>query len=300
MSREIVDKILMYIDEHIYEKISLNDLAAIAGYSPFYFSALFSEIMGISVTAYIRIRKLQYALVSLLEGEKIIDISLKYAFESHEGFTRSFTKLFGSTPKTVRKYLTTYTVPKYVVPDITLRKENIDMKTKQNLVEDMHCILFAFLQESIEEAKEGHCTEINIELLPDNQIKVSDNGRGIPLSDNQGRNQEIFAKILAGHPITKLEYERMEPLPSHGLQVANSLCEKLAVVVYRNGTVYKQDFVRGIAQHEVTCEVTDHASGMEITLMPDKEIFGDTRFSKQFIESWIGELSLDKVTLRIL
>lgn len=295
MSREIVDKILMYIDEHIYEKINLSELADIAGYSPFYFSALFSETMGISVTAYIRIRKLQHALVSLLAGDKIVDISLKYAFESHEGFTRSFTKLFGSTPKTVRKYLTTYTVPKYVVPENLLRKENINMKATQNLVEDMHRILFAFLQESIEEAKEGHCTEINIEFLPDNQVKVSDNGRGIPLSDNPKRNQEIVAKILAGHPITKLEYERMEPLPSRGLQVANSLCEKLSVVVYRNGNVYKQDFVRGIAQHEVTCEMSNHESGMEVTLVPDREIFGDMTFSKQLIEKWISENSLDKL-----
>ena len=98
MSTEILKEILAYIDEHIYEKISLLELAEMAGYSPFYFSKLFSEIMGMPITGYIRIRKLQYALGSLLEGRKVLDVSLMYAFDSHEGFTRSFTQLFGSTP----------------------------------------------------------------------------------------------------------------------------------------------------------------------------------------------------------
>lgn len=66
MNTEVMKEILAYIDSHIYEKISLVKLAEIAGYSPFYFSKLFSEIMGMPITGYIRIRKLQYALGSLL------------------------------------------------------------------------------------------------------------------------------------------------------------------------------------------------------------------------------------------
>lgn len=81
----------------------MAELAELAGYSPFYFSKLFAETMGVSVTGYIRIRKLQYALCSLLEGKKVLDVSIMYAFDSHEGFTRSFTKLFGQAPSTVRK-----------------------------------------------------------------------------------------------------------------------------------------------------------------------------------------------------
>ena len=53
MSTEILKEILAYIDEHIYEKISLLELAEMAGYSPFYFSKLFSEIMGMPITGYI-------------------------------------------------------------------------------------------------------------------------------------------------------------------------------------------------------------------------------------------------------
>lgn len=289
MSNDVFEKILKYIDEHICEKISLKDLAELAGYSPFYFSSLFSGVVGVSVTTYVRVRKLQYAMKSLLEGEKIIDVSFKYGFESHEGFTHSFTKLFGSTPKTVRRYLTAYTVPRYVVPVVSLRKDNMDMRITKNLFEDMHQVLFAFLQESIKEGKLGYCTEINIWLLQDNQIRVMDDGRGLPLSENNELNQEIFSRTLAGCPITSLDYERMEELREQGIQVAGSLCEMLSVTVYKNENAYTQHYVRGIAQHEIKREKINHKQGMEILLTPDKEIFGTTKFSKQRIELWLQE-----------
>lgn len=299
MSEECIKKLLKYIDEHINEKVKLKDLSNIVGYSPFYFSKLFSEIFGISVTTYIRIRKLQYAMMSLLEGEKIVDISFRYAFESHEAFTRSFTKLFGTTPKTVRKYLTTYTVPEFFVPNLLLKRRYMDMKEKDNIFEDMHQILFEFLNESVQEAKTGNCSEISITLLPNNQVRLIDNGRGIPLSNNAEQNQAKLDKILAGHPITSLEYGKMEDFHSVGLQTVNSLCEQLSVIIYRNDKVYKQDYVRGIAQHEINCDVNVEKTGMEIWLIPDMDIFGDIRFSKQRIENWIAEKTKDIENLTV-
>ena len=130
---------MAYVDAHIYEKISLSELSEIARYSHFYFSRLFSETMGMPITAYIRIRKLQYAIVSLLEGHKVLDVAFMYAFESHEGFTRAFTQLFGSTPSTVRKHLTSYTVPKYVVPMISSKKiKNMETMNLMDLQYNMH------------------------------------------------------------------------------------------------------------------------------------------------------------------
>lgn len=299
MNSEILKSILDYIDEHIHAKITLFDLSQLAGYSPFYFSVVFSERMGVSVTTYIRIRKLQYAMGELLKGEKVIDVAYKFGFESHEGFTRSFTKLFGSTPKVVRKYLKTYEVPPCAVPKVTSRKGSFEMKITKNLAEDMHQIVFAFLQESMNEAKAGCCTEINIYLQENNRIQISDNGRGIPLSNNQAKNQEIISKILAGYPITKLDYERMEELNYPGLKVAGSLCEILDVIVYRNSEVYSQSFVRGIAQQDVKCATTEHEAGMEIMIQPDKEIFGEIVFSKERIEQWIDENAKEFKALKV-
>ncbi len=287
MNKEELKVLLDYIEQHINEKIYLDELSKLAGYSPFYFSRLFSEIMGTSVTTYIRVRKLQYAMMSLIEGKKVIDVSNQYAFESHEGFTRSFSKLFGSSPKTVRKYLAAYSVPEYVIPGISSRKDGFNMKKEENLLHDMHEIVFSFIQESVEEAKSGYCTDITIKLLPDNIISICDNGRGLPLSDNKETNQQIFTRILAGAPITRMDYNRMEDIHDINLQIANSLCEFLQVTVYKSNQAYMQKYVRGIAQQEIICKKTDHISGMCIELKPDKRIFADNVFSKELIESWI-------------
>lgn len=296
MNRETLKNILSYIDEHIYEKMSLLDLAEVAGYSPFYFSKLFAEAMGIPVTGYIRIRKLQYALGSLLAGEKVLDVSLMYAFDSHEGFTRSFTQLYGTSPSKVRKYLVSYSVPEWNVPNEEGRK--ILMKLdKETLFDNMHQIVFEVLRTSLEEVDAGHCTEINITLLKDGSIKISDNGRGIPLSKDVCVNQAVLDKILAGHPITNLEYAAMGDFAQCGLQVVNSLCESLQVNVYRNEMWFQQDYVRGIAQHEVVCKELVHEAGTEMILKPDRLIFGETVFSMEVIRGWVEENMSDRVKL---
>lgn len=288
MSTEILKEILAYIDEHIYEKISLLELAEMAGYSPFYFSKLFSEIMGMPITGYIRIRKLQYALGSLLEGRKVLDVSLMYAFDSHEGFTRSFTQLFGSTPSKVKKYLTSYKVPEYCVPNIEGRRMRMG-PDKESLIDNMHQIVYEVLKTSLEEADAGFCTEINITLYEDGRVKITDNGRGIPLSQNEKTNQQVLDKILSGHPISSIEYAQMGDFAQGGMQVINSLCENLRINVYRDSNCYSQDYARGIAQHDVnSCEM-EHSSGTEIILKPDSRIFGDVRFSTDMIKKWVEE-----------
>lgn len=288
MDENKLEEILAYIDENVYEKISLGDLAERAGYSPFYFSKLFSEIMGIPITGYIRIRKLQYALGSLLEGKKVLDVSLMYGFDSHEGFTRSFTQLFGSTPSKVRKYLSSYNVPNYGVPNLEARRINME-SDKKTLSENMHQIIFEVLKESLNEAKEGFCSEINITVFKDGIVQITDNGRGIPLSKNIKVDQRILDKILSGHPISAIEYAQMGDFSQKGMQIVNSLCENLQVNVFRNGTWFRQDYVRGIAQHDVIYKDSEHSPGMEIILKPDTAIFGDTLFSIEMIKNWVDK-----------
>ena len=93
---------MAYIDEHIEEKLSLNDIANYLGYSPFYVSRIFSQIMGISIVSYVRMRKLQFAFSSLQKSKTILEVAYQYGFESHEGFTRSFKRFFGFSPKVIK------------------------------------------------------------------------------------------------------------------------------------------------------------------------------------------------------
>ncbi len=291
MERETLDNILAYIDTHICEKISLCDLSQMAGYSPFYFSKLFSEVMGMPVTGYIRIRKLQYAVVSLLEGHKVLDVAFMYSFDSHEGFTRAFTHLFGSTPSTVKKHLTTYSVPAYVVP--TIQNGRIYMKN-ENLIDlqlDMHQLAFTFLEQSLEEVGNGYCTKIEITLLPEGKIKIKDNGRGIPLSKDLCASKSVLDKILSGRPITSIEYSQMGDLCNANLQTINSLCESLIITVNRDGHQFVQDYIRGVAQHAIYISNSSNHSGTEVIFKPDNNVFPDLPFSEKILQKWIDDTS---------
>lgn len=299
MINDILEKVLAYVDAHIHEKINLCDLSDIAGYSPFYFSRLFSEAMGMPVTGYIRIRKLQHAIVSLLEGNKVLDVALLYAFDSHEGFTRAFTQLFGSTPSTVRKHLNSYAVPVYAVPTNINRRLHMESANIIDLQHNMHQLVFEFLEQSFEEAKAGYCTKIEIVFLPNCKVKITDNGRGLPLSRDSHANKDVLNKILAGNPISNAEYSQMGDLCQASLQTVNSLCEILSVTVNRDGDIFQQDYIRGIAQHDLYISDSVRTSGTEIILKPDTTLFGDTAFSQEILCNWIKTKTADIDGLKV-
>ncbi|MDD5337890.1 MAG: effector binding domain-containing protein [Dehalococcoidales bacterium] len=98
----VIRKALDIIDSRIAEGITPGELAKECGYSTIHFSRLFSGITGMTLMAYITRRKLQYALYDISCSEKIIDVAVKYSFETHAGFTRAFKKCFGYPPSIYR------------------------------------------------------------------------------------------------------------------------------------------------------------------------------------------------------
>lgn len=97
-------KMLDYIDGHICEPISLYRLAQAAGYSPWHSDRIFREHVGITPFDYIRARRLSKAALVLRDQKtKIVDIAFDFVFDSHEGFTKAFTRQFGVSPRTYRQ-----------------------------------------------------------------------------------------------------------------------------------------------------------------------------------------------------
>jgi AraC-like DNA-binding protein len=89
-----------YIERYIHEPISLLDLARAAGYSPWHAARIFKELIGKAPFEYIRSLRLSRAAVKLKDEDvRIIDIALDFVFDSHEGFTRAFSREFGISPK---------------------------------------------------------------------------------------------------------------------------------------------------------------------------------------------------------
>ncbi len=95
-----VQKMQEYIDAHICEKITFRQLSGAAGYSPWHSARVFREITGRTPFEYIRALRLSRAALLLRdEKHRILDVALDFVFDSHEGFTRAFTKEFGLAPK---------------------------------------------------------------------------------------------------------------------------------------------------------------------------------------------------------
>ncbi|WP_313132866.1 AraC family transcriptional regulator [Anaerocolumna sp.] len=96
--RKDMEKSLQFIEDHIKENITLEEVADHAGYSLYHFCRVFSLCRGVSVMEYIRGRKLSLAAAELFKGRKIIDIAMDYGFETPSGFTKAFRKAFGYSP----------------------------------------------------------------------------------------------------------------------------------------------------------------------------------------------------------
>lgn len=95
-----VQRMQGYIDAHIEEPMTLHSIAQASGYSPWHAERIFKELLGKTLFEYIRAIRLSHAALKLRDekGLKIIDVAFDFVFDSHEGFTRAFSKQFGVTP----------------------------------------------------------------------------------------------------------------------------------------------------------------------------------------------------------
>ncbi len=100
-----VQRMQEYIDENLSRKITLKELAVAAGYSPWHAARLFKEVIGKAPFEYIRaLRLTKAALILRDQSERIIDVAMDFVFDSHEGFTRAFSKEFGMPPMKYSRY----------------------------------------------------------------------------------------------------------------------------------------------------------------------------------------------------
>lgn len=100
----IIGNSIQYIEEHITEELTADRIARNAGVSSFYFQKGFAMLCGFTVTEYIRNRRLALAGNDIIAtDEKIIDIAMKYGYDSPDSFTKAFTRFHGVTPSSARR-----------------------------------------------------------------------------------------------------------------------------------------------------------------------------------------------------
>ena len=96
---QAVQRMQDYIETNLNRKITLKELANAAGYSPWHAARLFKEVIGKAPFDYIRALRLTEAALLLRDGEmKVVDVAMDFVFDSHEGFTRAFSREFGMAP----------------------------------------------------------------------------------------------------------------------------------------------------------------------------------------------------------
>ncbi|MBQ8883326.1 MAG: AraC family transcriptional regulator [Oscillospiraceae bacterium] len=101
---ENIQKAIQYIEENLTEAIDVNDIASKAYVSPFYFQKIFNVLCGFTVGEYIRNRRLTLAGEELSKADaKVIDVALKYGYDSPDSFTRAFTKFHGISPSAAKE-----------------------------------------------------------------------------------------------------------------------------------------------------------------------------------------------------
>jgi AraC-like DNA-binding protein len=108
---ELTKKAIQYIEQHIMEDIDLAEVAAHCAMSMYHFHRIFQQVSGMSVTEYVRKRRLTYATQQLIETDaRIIDIAFEFYFSSQEAFTRAFKAMFRMTPKKYRTFFRSFYV----------------------------------------------------------------------------------------------------------------------------------------------------------------------------------------------
>ncbi|WP_026476090.1 AraC family transcriptional regulator [Alkaliphilus transvaalensis] len=113
---DLIQKTLDFIDCHIFEKISVKNLAKVAGFSTYHYYKVFNSFVGMPPMEYVTRRKLQFALYDLNNDKKILETAILYGFETHAGFTKAFKKAFGYPPSFYRIH-----APKDIPKGINLR-----------------------------------------------------------------------------------------------------------------------------------------------------------------------------------
>jgi DNA gyrase subunit B len=168
----------------------------------------------------------------------------------------------------------------------------------------LHHLVYEVVDNSIDEAMAGYCTQIDVSLNEDGSVTVVDNGRGIPLGMHKKYNtdvlQLVLTKLHSGGKFDRKTYKVSGGLHGVGLSVVNALSETLEVSIRRQGEIHSQSYSRGTPTSKIEMTGTTTDTGTVIRFKPDPEIFEDTVFDFDMLSGRLREIAFLNKGLKII
>ena len=173
-------------------------------------------------------------------------------------------------------------------------------------IRGLHHLVYEIVDNSVDEALAGFCSEIDVQINADNSITVTDNGRGIPVDIQKKAGipavEVVFTVLHAGGKFGGGGYKVSGGLHGVGASVVNALSQWLEVEIYRDGHIYNQRYERGKSMYPLKvkgdCPADMH--GTRVTFLPDPEIFEETVFDYDTLKVRLRETAFLTKNLKII
>ena len=186
MEQNCIEKIKIFVDEHLKQEFTLDEIADYSGYSKFHFAREFKSATGISMMEYVREQRVHAAANDIANGKNICETAMTYCFETHAGFTKAYSAIYGCTPKDYAEYT---------------EKQKININKGVKLMEKSKIVIRHICKDDVQDLWENVYSAMTPRQITEDKILPAiesyKKGKGVELV------AEVDGKVVMSLPMSK-------------------------------------------------------------------------------------------------